>query len=631
MAAVKPGGSGDGRAVKRPMDGKGVVRMATSTHIGASPRRTLLEDRARAELITTAGGLELALGVVADGIGGENAGERAAELTVQTVIDHSRASSESNVPRLLEQALQEANQRVFAESQKSRRKTNMGSTAAVAAIVDGRLYLANAGDSRVYLLRGRKVLPLTLDHTWAEEVARSGKLSRLEASRHPRRNEIVRSVGYEPSLKVDLGLWLQGGQEREAEARAAQGLPLERGDVVLVCSDGLIKGRHDRPGAAYVEATEFSALVKGKTPKRAAEDLVKQALARQVDDNVSAVILEMPGGRNLSRRLIPAAGIGALGLGAVAAAVLLLPRVVGGLSGAAAAPTIPPLPSGVAFVSELAGQAEVQQAGGAFQPIQPGALVAAGAGVRLHTTGAGSYLRLGLADKSILYLGPDTQIELSSIGGGPGDQTLVALDFGLVLIVTDSDSPAAALVSSPGGVMARVAGSKMGASWEPVRGEFGVDCFEPSCEVLFPAGITMNLNAGQHVIISLAGDVIGPSPIPLELYAFGGGAGGLAGSSGAPAGGTGGTQVFAATRTPLGPLYVSPTPPPPPPPTKTEKPADKPKPPPPTDVPPPTDEPPTEVPPTEEPDPTKTPKRPTDEPPPPDTPEPPPPENTPEP
>jgi hypothetical protein len=269
----------------------------------------------------------------------------------------------------------------------------------------------------------------------------------------------------------------------------------------------------------------------------------------------------------------------------------------------------------------LAGQAEVQQAGGAFQPIQPGALVAAGAGVRLHTTGPGSYLRLGLADKSILYLGPDSQIELSSIGGGAsGEQTLVALDFGLVLIAIDADSPAAALVTSPGGVMARVAGSQMGATWEAVRGEFGVDCFDPSCEVVFPAGITMNLNAGQHVTISLAGDVIGPSPIPLERYAFGVSAGGLAGLSGTPAGGSSGTQIAAPTRTPLGPLYVSPTPPPPPPPTKTEKP-DRPKPKPqPTEPPPPTDVPPTEEPP-------DTPKPPTERPP--DTEEPPPPDETP--
>jgi protein phosphatase len=593
--------------------------MATATHIGASARRTLLEDRARAELVTTAGGLQLALGVVADGIGGENAGERAAELTVQTVIDHSRNSTETNVPRLLEQALHEANQRVYAEAQKSRRKTNMGSTAAVAAIVEGRLYLANAGDSRVYLLRGRKALPLTLDHTWAEEVARSGKLSRIEASRHPRRNEIVRSVGYEPKLRVDLGLWLQGGQESEAEARAAQGLPLERGDVVLVCSDGLIKGRHDRPGAAYVEASEFGALIRGKSPKRAADDLVKRALARQVDDNVSAVVLEMPGRRELSRRVLPAVGIGALALTAVAAGAWFLPGVVGGFADVDAAPTIPPLPSGVAFVSELAGGAEVQQPGGEFQPLQAGALVAAGSGVRLHASGPGSYIRLGLADKSILYLGPESQIELTSIGGGgPGEPTVINLDFGLALIATDPGSVGGALVKSPGGVMARVAGSQLGATWEPIRGEFGVDCFGPSCEVVFPAGITMNLTAGQHVTISLTGDVIGPEAIALERYSFGGYAGGLAALAGSPAESPAGSQLSAPTRTPLGPLYVSPTPPPPPP-TDTPKPQRRePKPQPtnvpPTEPPPPTDEPTDEPPPTEEPPPPE----PTDEPPPPE-------------
>jgi hypothetical protein len=445
-------------------------------------------------------------------------------------------------------------------------------------------------------------------------VARSGKLSRVEAARHPRRNEIVRSVGYEPSLKVDLGLWLRGGEESEAEARAAQGLPLERGDVVLVCSDGLIKGRHDRPGAAYVEASEFAALVRGKPAKRAAEDLVKRALARQVDDNVSAVVLEVPGGVNLSRRLVPAVGFGALALGALAAGFLLLPQAFSGLSSAQAAPTIPPLPSGVAFVSELAGRAEAQQPGGEFQPVQAGALVAAGPGVRLHTSGPGSYLRLGLADKSILYLGPETQVELSSIGGSPGAQTTVVVDFGLVLIATDADSGGSALVKSPGGVMARVAGSQLGASWEAIRGEFGVDCFDPACEIVFPAGITMNLTAGQHVTIRLTGEVIGPQAIPLERYAFGGYAGGLAALPEGGAGGAAGSALAAPTRTPLGPLYVSPTPPPPPA-TNTPKPAPpepKPK---PTQPPEPTEQP-TEQP-TEEPTelPTDPPPEPTEPPP----------------
>ncbi|MCH7567576.1 MAG: hypothetical protein IH787_07975, partial [Nitrospirae bacterium] len=108
------------------------VRLAAGSHIGASPTRTLLEDRAKAETIRTAGGLVLSVGIIADGIGGENAGERAAELTVTTISENLESSRERNIPRMLESALKEANERVFAEAQKSRRKTNMGSTAAIA-------------------------------------------------------------------------------------------------------------------------------------------------------------------------------------------------------------------------------------------------------------------------------------------------------------------------------------------------------------------------------------------------------------------------------------------------------------------------------------------------------------------
>jgi len=250
------------------------VRSAAASHIGASLKRSLLEDRSRAETIRTAGGLLLSLAVVADGIGGENAGERAAELTVTTIYEYCQNSEETNLPRLLQAALTEANQQVHSESKKSRRKTNMGSTAAIAAIADGKLYVANAGDSRVYLLRGQKAFPLTVDHTWENEVVQSGKLSRLEASKHPRKGQIVRSVGYEPELSVDLGLWLRGGQETAAEARAAQGLPLKAGDVILVCSDGLIKSRHDRSVAHYVEASEFAPLVRGRSAKGAVDELM---------------------------------------------------------------------------------------------------------------------------------------------------------------------------------------------------------------------------------------------------------------------------------------------------------------------------------------------------------------------
>ncbi len=168
------------------------IRLAAGAHIGASPTRTLLEDRARAETIRTASGMVLSVGVIADGIGGENAGERAAELTATTIFENLESSRERNIPRMLEAALKEANQRVFAEAQKSRRKTNMGSTAAIAAVSNDRLYVANVGDSRIYLLRGQKAYPLTVDHTWENEIVSSGKLGPMEAAKHPRRDQIVR-------------------------------------------------------------------------------------------------------------------------------------------------------------------------------------------------------------------------------------------------------------------------------------------------------------------------------------------------------------------------------------------------------------------------------------------------------
>jgi protein phosphatase len=569
----------------------------------------LLEDRSRAETIRTAGGLLLSLAVVADGIGGENAGERAAELTLTTIFQYCQNSEETNLPRLLQAALKEANQQVHSESKKSRRKTNMGSTAAIAAIADGRLYVASAGDSRVYLLRGQKAFPLTIDHTWENEVVQSGRLSRQEAAKHPRKDQIVRSVGYEPELTVDLGLWLRGGEETAAEARAAQGLPLKAGDVVLVCSDGLIKSRHDRAVAHYVEASEFAPMVRGRSAKGSVDALIKRALARQVDDNVSAAILQVPGGVYLRRYLAPAAGAAAvLGLTAVVA-VWAAPQLAASLSGPAAQPTIPALPSGVAFVSEIGGRAETAGPGKPFVPLQAEQLIAAGAEVKLKAVGSASHLRLGLADQSIVYLGPDSQLELLQIGGQGG--TALVLESGVVLVSGQGAAGQVVSISAPSGALARMSGSLMGASWDPSTSQFEVDCFGGECEILLSGGVGFRLAAGEHLLFTLEGEILGPSPIAHERYAFAGFTGGLVASPTAVRGGSAGAGAT-PTRTPLGPLFVTPTPPPPPPPTRTPQPPPQPPPPPPPTEPPPTN---TPVPPT--PVPTDTP-----EPPPPDTPAP---------
>lgn len=599
----------------------GEVLTAALSNIGASPRRTLLEDRSRAEIVRTAAGLKLALGVVADGIGGENAGERAAEITVSSVFEHVGKSTERDVPNLLKSALEEANRRVFVDARSSRRKLNMGSTAAVAAISSGRLYVANVGDSRIYLVREGRAIRLTIDHTWEEEVVRSGRLSPAEAARHPRREEIVRSVGFDRALNVDLGLWLRAGKESGADAVRAQGLPLHPGDRVVVCSDGLTKTRHDDPDAHYVEEGEIATLIGSRAPQQAVETLVRRALGAKVDDNVSVVVLEMPGGKRAPAplHLHPAIPAALALLIVVAAGIAILPRVLGSILPSAPTPTIPPLPSGVAFVSEIAGAAEVEMPGTAPRPIGPEEIVAAGPGVVLRTSGAGSYLRLGLADQSIVYLGPDTEVELAAIADGAQTlETTLLIRRGTVVVAAQGGLGQLVAVTTPDGSSGRIRGSVMGVTLDPVLPRFDLDCFLGSCEIvdLDSGRLPMTIYAGQHAFLAADGVPSGPDATRNDLYSFANYCGGLV-----PAPVTGGNAI-AATRTPLGALYIPPTQPPTPRPTATQPQAPPPPGPtatpvPPTDVP--TD---TNVPPdTQEPTstsrrrtrtPTSTPENPTD-------------------
>jgi serine/threonine protein phosphatase PrpC len=593
------------RSVTSEMDTTGMVEVqyASLSHIGASPRRTLLEDRSSAEKIQTASGLTLTLGIVSDGVGGENAGERAAELTVQTILEQCKQSTSQDIPQILRSALENANDRVYGEARRSARKMNMGATAAVAAIHEGKLYLANVGDSRIYLIRDGKTIPLTIDHTWMNDVVREGKLSPQEAMKHPRRDEIVRAIGNEAFLKVDLGIWLQRGKETEKEAQSAQGLPLNPDDRVLICSDGVIKSRHDQPEAHYVEEHEFPGLVNGLDPGRAVKSLLKQARSRQVDDNISAVILEIPSGSQpirlpnkrtlLLAMIIPLVLIGMIWL------FLRWPRPSPEVP---ALPEIPALPSGFAFLSLLEGSAEKQAPGGEFMSLHAEDIIPSGFGVRIRTLGDQAYLRLDLADGSILYLGPNTQIEFRAIADGSAiHETLIVLEQGCVLVVHDGSYEHAFAVSSTIDVNARIAGSVMGVQLETTLQRLHLDCFQGMCSIERQRRYV--LTPGQHIWMDMTG-AAGPTDLARNnLYTFG--------RDWLPET-TAATQVTPTIGTPqptetLGPLFLTPTFPFKP--TKTARPRRTPIPPThtPTDTPEPTDteEPPTLTP-TDTPEPTDT-------------------------
>lgn len=268
-------------------------------NIGASKSRSY-EDRSFFGKLETKGKLDLTLAIVADGVGGGNLGQRAAELTVEVVVDRIAKSTgiESEILQIIGSAIGAANKEVYNEAKLNTSKEGMSSTVSMAVICNHRLYVANVGDSRVYLIREGQTRQLTVDHTYAEEKIRQGILTPDRAYSHPSAEAITRSIGFEPHVTIDMGLYLEGGKEDGEQALANQGLKLDKNDVIVVCSDGLIKNTHENNGRHYVESEEIAKVVHQYHAEEAAKVLVDLAVGRDVDDNVTAVVVE-PTGRKI--------------------------------------------------------------------------------------------------------------------------------------------------------------------------------------------------------------------------------------------------------------------------------------------------------------------------------------------
>lgn len=268
-------------------------------NIGASKSRSY-EDRSFFGKLETKGKLDLTLAIVADGVGGGNLGQRAAELTVKTVVAEISKSEGSacDVLQLIGSAIGAANKAVYKEARQNMSKDGMSSTISMAVICNNKLYVANVGDSRVYLIREGQTRQITVDHTFAEEKIRQGVLTPERAYSHPSAEAITRSIGFEPQVLIDMGLYLMSGKEDGEQALTNQGLRLEKNDVIVVCSDGLIKNTRENNGRHYVESEEISKIVLQYHAEEAAKVLVDLAVGRDVDDNVTAIVVE-PTGRKI--------------------------------------------------------------------------------------------------------------------------------------------------------------------------------------------------------------------------------------------------------------------------------------------------------------------------------------------
>jgi serine/threonine protein phosphatase PrpC len=203
--------------------------------------------------------------VVADGMGGHQAGEVASRGAVETAIEHYYGDTGRDVPTSLVRAVRAANKRVYEQSQADPTKAGMGTTMVAAAVVGRRVYVANVGDSRAYLINRQGIVQITEDHSWVEEQVRAGLLTEEQARKHPQRNLVTRALGSKPAVEVDLF---------EGE--------ISTGDKLLLCSDGLT-GR--------VPDADIAAMVQQYPAGEAARRLVAEANERGGNDNITVLIV----------------------------------------------------------------------------------------------------------------------------------------------------------------------------------------------------------------------------------------------------------------------------------------------------------------------------------------------------
>ncbi len=232
------------------------------------------------------------LAVVADGIGGHQAGEVAAEIAVETVVERIGSSSGRDPLPTLRAAVEDAARAVFEASQQDEVQSGMGSTLAAIWILGDRLFLTYVGDSRIYLLREGSLRQLSNDHTWVQEALDHEIISPEEAANHPHAHVLRRHIGGEEPPEPDLRIRLTEDPE-DPGSLAHQGMQLLPNDQILLCSDGLTD---------LVEPDEIANKLLVRNPTQATQHLVQLARERGGHDNITVLALKVPP-QGLSRRV----------------------------------------------------------------------------------------------------------------------------------------------------------------------------------------------------------------------------------------------------------------------------------------------------------------------------------------
>lgn len=142
--------------------------------------------------------------VIADGMGGHNAGEIASKIAVETILSYINQIKEPNVEKELIAAVKTANEEIFNKSSESLDYSGMGTTITVSVIINDFIYIANVGDSRCYVVKNNEISLITKDHSLVQELVDSGAITEEEGKAHPSKNIITRALGTSKDVEVDI-------------------------------------------------------------------------------------------------------------------------------------------------------------------------------------------------------------------------------------------------------------------------------------------------------------------------------------------------------------------------------------------------------------------------------------------
>ncbi len=208
--------------------------------------------------------------IVADGMGGHNAGGIASELGTLTFINqykYQREKKKSIIDSMIF-SIKKANETIYKKALSDPKKSGMGTTLSACVISNMRAYIVHVGDSRIYLIRDNDMKRVTTDHTFVEKMVEQGKITDQEALRHPQKNILYMSLGVQKSFEPEV----------------INDFKIKDNDVIVMCSDGLVNT------VTINQIKEFSLSYK---PQESVEKLIKLANKNGGTDNITVQIIHI--------------------------------------------------------------------------------------------------------------------------------------------------------------------------------------------------------------------------------------------------------------------------------------------------------------------------------------------------